>query len=167
MQQSVNNVHLQFQQVESNLAALRREVESRIDREYLNGSINDVNPFNLLERIRILEQKLPSLRQDCTNILEAKKRTIDITKNILLLHNRKLIQQISPNASFEDLKMNANEQILHNIDATFQKQYQYWTYNFQDAEDAEQETKLEEHLSGVHLFDDLARLSNQSSATLN
>jgi hypothetical protein len=166
MQQAVHDLHTQFKQAETQLKTLRNELEVQIDKEYLNGSINDLNPLNILDRIRRLEQRLPTLQQECTNVLEAKKRAIDITRNILLLHNRKLISQLSPNMTLAELHMDTNEQTLKNIDSSFQKQYQLWVYNMKDEEETEEQRKsLDEHLSNVHLFDDLSRLSNQSNTS--
>jgi hypothetical protein len=164
MQQYISQLHEQFVQVEEQLASLRKQLEKKIDQEYLNGTINDLNPFNILERIRSLEQRLPKMKQECTAIIEAKKLTIDITKNILLSHNRKIIQQLSPNLSLAELHMDTNEQTFHNIDSSFQKQYQLWTYNVEDPTQMEQHKKLEEQLNHLYLYDDL-RLSNQSNAT--
>lgn len=85
MQQATFELHKQFTRAETQLSTLRNELECRLDKEYLNGSINEFNPFNLLERIRRLEQRIPKLKQDCTSILESKKRIIDITKVSVIL----------------------------------------------------------------------------------
>jgi hypothetical protein len=52
MQQAVHDLHTQFKQAETQLKTLRNELEVQIDKEYLNGSINDLNPLNILDRIR-------------------------------------------------------------------------------------------------------------------
>ena len=81
------------------------------------------NPMQILSRIRALQENLIELDRGVTEIFQAKKEAIDITKNILLLFNRRILHDISQGYVDEQRPEHMNPQ-------DSERQFQDWSQRF-------------------------------------
>ncbi|KAL4181954.1 hypothetical protein AMTRI_Chr12g273610 [Amborella trichopoda] len=68
-------------------------VQNRLQKEFEQAYPDNANPMRLLLRIKKLNEELPSLKEQCGELLAAKQDLIDKTR-MTLVGNKKLIQRM-------------------------------------------------------------------------
>jgi hypothetical protein len=86
------------------------------------------NPIYLLERVRALQENIFYLEKDVTEILQAKKEAIDITRDILLQTNRKLIMGLTKDANGSTIDGKSNEENFNHVSQQVMTQYNRFHY---------------------------------------
>jgi 3-oxoacyl-ACP reductase-like protein len=87
-----------------------------------------INPIHLLERVRALQENIFYLEKDVTKILQAKKEAIDITRDILLQTNRKLIMGLTKDANGSTIDSKSNEENFNHVSQQVMTQYNRFHY---------------------------------------
>lgn len=90
-----------------------------------------VNPFQLLEKLKKIKSELPQLRKDCEEIIEAKQEAIQLTREVLLVKNRSVIHKLHQLSGLKerDWIKNTNEDIFNDFTAKVREQHEEWKSN--------------------------------------
>ncbi|KAL0486602.1 osm-3 [Acrasis kona] len=113
MQSATQNLQWEMQRAQTKLLTLRLDLQSRLEMEYLNGNHDELNPFSLLDRLRVLEDKSVEMEQKCVEIIKAKEIALTFTENVLIEQNRRYIQELSK----EDLRSDPKVEVIRQMSA--------------------------------------------------
>ncbi|KAK1292208.1 hypothetical protein QJS10_CPB17g00151 [Acorus calamus] len=86
---AVEDLESLLMKAHQDLTFVRRELDKQFDKSYPNN----VNPCKLVSRIRRIQEELPSLKEQCRELLTAKQDLIDNARSILV-GNRSLLQRL-------------------------------------------------------------------------
>jgi hypothetical protein len=119
-----------FQFLSEQLQTIEKQLVDRFNSNN-NTQEHNIDPVAILTRLRKLQDNLKELENGITEIFQAKKEAIDITKNVLLLFNRRILHDISHGSVDETLRpqhMNPqdSERQFHDWSQRFLDQYITW-----------------------------------------
>jgi hypothetical protein len=137
----IDQLQTHFEAIQNDLVQVEKQL---LDKFVKNQTLNEnkeqtttaeteitalpVNPINLLERVRALRENIFYLEKDVAEILQAKKEAIDITRDILLQTNRKLIMGLTKDANGSTIDSKSNEENFNHVSQQVMTQYNRFHY---------------------------------------
>ncbi|KAK1268992.1 hypothetical protein QJS04_geneDACA022848 [Acorus gramineus] len=114
------------------LTFVRRELDKQFDKSYPNN----VNPCKLVSRIRRIQEELPSLKEQCRELLTAKQDLIDNARSILV-GNRSLLQRLQASCGLPVIR-NSEDAAYMNLVQGLEPIAQWLTTKFANLTDYEE-----------------------------